>query len=410
MAEKKLSPELRFPDFEGEWVEKKLGSISEKIGSGKTPKGGDKVYQSEGIPFIRSQNVFDNGLYLDETHIPEEVHKEMNGSKVFPNDILLNITGGSIGRSCIVPKHFKEGNVNQHVSIIRLKKDNPLFVQLFLASSRGQKLIFQGQTGSGREGLNFEAIKAFKIHIPQLQEQQKIASFLTAVNQRIQLLQKMKSKLEEYKKGVMQRLFSQEIRFKDENGNDFPDWEEKRLGDVSHKIMYGMNASAISFDGKHKYLRITDIDEGTRKFNPNPVTSPDGKIENKFKLSEGDIVFARTGASVGKSYLYNETDGDLYFAGFLIKFSIINANPNFVFLQTLNDSFNRWVKVMSMRSGQPGINAEEFKTFKIHFPSLPEQQKIASFLSSLDRKIEQVGLQIEKTQAWKKGLLQKMFV
>src|SRR5690554_679255 len=127
MVEKKLIPELRFSEFKDKWVEKRLGSLSSKIGSGKTPRGGDKVYQTEGIPFIRSQNVFDNGLYLDETHIPEEVHKEMKGSKVLPNDILLNITGGSIGRSCVVPEYLKEGNVNQHVSIIRLKNGNPLF-------------------------------------------------------------------------------------------------------------------------------------------------------------------------------------------------------------------------------------------------------------------------------------------
>lgn len=117
--------------------------------------------------------------------------------------------------------------------------------------------------------------------------------------------------------------------------------------------MYGMNSAAVGFDGIHKYIRITDIDENARMFRPNPLTSPNGIIDIRYKLSEGDIVFARTGASVGKSYIYNRNDGELYFAGFLIKFSVISGDPYFIFCQTLQESYNKWVQVMSTRSGQP---------------------------------------------------------
>ena len=125
-------PELRFSGFEGKWMEERLGNLSSKIGSGKTPRGGDKVYQIDGIPFIRSQNIIHNQLVLDNTHISKKTHEEMKGSQVQPNDILLNITGGSIGRSCVVPDGFDEGNVNQHVSIIRLKTYDAKFFQSFL--------------------------------------------------------------------------------------------------------------------------------------------------------------------------------------------------------------------------------------------------------------------------------------
>ncbi|MBN2634760.1 MAG: restriction endonuclease subunit S [Prolixibacteraceae bacterium] len=410
MKELKNVPELRFPGFGGEWRTKKLGSICTKVGSGKTPKGGEKVYSNDGIPFIRSQNVIDNQLRTDSTFIPLKVHREMKGSKVVSNDILLNITGGSIGRSCVVPTELKEGNVNQHVCIIRLKNDNPYFLQPILSSWRGQKLIYQGQTGSGREGLNFESIKVFRIGFPSLPEQTKIANFLTTVDERINLLTQQKDKLEQYKKGVMQKIFSQQLQFKDDDGNEFPEWEEKRLEEVSKNIMYGLNSSAVNFDGVNKYIRITDIHETNNKFCPSPLTSPEGKLDESFRVREGDLLFARTGASVGKSYLYNKNDGKLYFAGFLIRFSINKAVPLFVFYCTLTHEYWKWVNVMSMRSGQPGINAQEYKSFKIKFPCIEEQQKIASFLSSIDKKIELVNQQIEQTKTWKKGLLQKMFV
>ncbi len=187
------------------------------------------------------------------------------------------------------------------------------------------------------------------------------------------------------------------------------EWEERKLGEITNKVMYGMNSSAIAFDGENKYLRITDIDETSRTFLPNPLTSPDGEIEEKYKLKDGDIVFTRTGASVGKSYLYKIKDGNLLFAGFLIKFSIIKGDPYFIFSQTLKTSYDKWVQKMSMRSGQPGLNAEEYKELSIIFPSILEQQKIASFLSSVDTKIEQLTKKKTLLEEYKKGVMQKIF-
>jgi type I restriction enzyme S subunit len=187
-------------------------------------------------------------------------------------------------------------------------------------------------------------------------------------------------------------------------------WVEKRLGEVADNIMYGMNCASTAYDGKNKYLRITDIDEDSRKFIASGVTSPSGALESKYRLSESDILFTRTGASVGKTFLYTPDLGKVYFAGFLIKFSITSARPMFIFLQTLQKRYFKWVKCTSMRSGQPGINAEEYKSFKIFLPSLPEQQKIADFLTTVDTKISQVDLQIEKMTQFKKELLGQMFV
>ncbi len=187
------------------------------------------------------------------------------------------------------------------------------------------------------------------------------------------------------------------------------EWENKTLFDISKEVSYGMNAAAKTFDGIHKYIRITDIDSDSRKFNPNPLTSPEGDIDERFKLKINDIVFTRTGASVGKSYLYNEDDGALYYAGFLIKFSITNANSYFIFCQTLKESYDKWVQVNSMRSGQPGLNAEEYKSLNMSIPSLSEQQKIASFLSAVDEKKQQLSRKKELLEQYKKGVMQQLF-
>lgn len=211
--------------------------------------------------------------------------------------------------------------------------------------------------------------------------------------------------MEEIKVMNKEKMLGPKLRFK---GFD-SEWKKQTLFDISENVSYGMNAAATEYDGIHKYIRITDIDVNTGEFKPAPLTSPLGEIDEKFKLKQGDIVFARTGASVGKSHLYNPKDGTLYFAGFLIKFSISKANPFFIYSLTLKEAYNKWVHIYSMRSGQPGLNAEEYKALKLNIPSLPEQQKIASFLSAVDEKIQQLTRKKELLEQYKKGVMQQLF-
>ncbi|MEQ6171109.1 restriction endonuclease subunit S [Acinetobacter baumannii] len=216
------TPKLRFKEFDGDWLLKSINDISTKVGSGSTPRGGSEAYVDEGIIFIRSQNVNDNQLILDDVaYIPESTHAKMSGSKVLPNDILLNITGASIGRSCVVPETFSEGNVNQHVCIIRTPNDDPIFVQSFLSSENGQNHIQSKQVGGGREGLNFQAIRSIDFEMPSKEEQTKIASFLSTVDEKISQLTQKHELLSQYKQGMMQKLFSQQIRFKADDGSEF---------------------------------------------------------------------------------------------------------------------------------------------------------------------------------------------
>lgn len=163
------------------WVVSRLGFHSKKIGSGKTSRGGAEIYQSEGILFLRSQNIYDEGLRIsknESTYISDEIHLEMQNTKVRPNDILLNITGGSIGRTCLVPEYINEANVNQHVCILRFKKILSEYMSFVLKSSATKEQIDVLQVGGNREGLNFEQIANLKFCLPPITELNEINSFI----------------------------------------------------------------------------------------------------------------------------------------------------------------------------------------------------------------------------------------
>lgn len=167
-------------DVPEHWEVWKLSHLTTRIGSGKTPTGGADVYQTEGVAFLRSQNVYDDGLHLEDVvYIDESIDEDMAWSRVRMNDILLNITGASLGRTCITPAGLGKANVNQHVCVIRLKNaEYSRFIAQYLKSRQAKSFYDYVQTGSAREGLNFEQIGAFPIPLPPLPEQQAIAAFL----------------------------------------------------------------------------------------------------------------------------------------------------------------------------------------------------------------------------------------
>lgn len=186
IAEKKIKKDKPLPEIKPEeipfeipndWTWGRLGEICEKIGSGSTPRGSN--YSKSGVPFFRSQNVYNDGLVLNDiTFISDEVHKKMDGTKVIANDILLNITGGSLGRAVLIPNEFVEGNVSQHVCIIRPILTANSFVHRLVLSPYFQQLVFASTTGAGREGLPKNNLEKFIIPLPPLAEQKRIVEKL----------------------------------------------------------------------------------------------------------------------------------------------------------------------------------------------------------------------------------------
>lgn len=184
------------------------------------------------------------------------------------------------------------------------------------------------------------------------------------------------------------------------------EWEKCKFGEIATGFDYGMNAAAKPYDGQNKYIRITDIDETSSTYNNEDVVSPDGTLSENYMVNERDILLARTGASTGKSYLYRKSDGKLYFAGFLIRANVAEHNPYFVFSQLHTHRYWRWVSIMSARSGQPGINSQEYASFPIFTTTLIEENKISTLLSLIDERIATQNKIIEKLETLIKGIIE----
>jgi type I restriction enzyme S subunit len=269
--------------------------------------------------------------------------------------------------------------------------------------------------GTSIKGITKDELLMKKISIPSTPEQRRIGHLFSSLDHLLTLHQREYTKLLNIKKAMLEKMFPKEgekvpeVRFKGFTG----EWEEKKLGEVSLSLEYGLNAAACDYDGKNKYIRITDIDDETHELMLDALTTPDVDLENskKYILQEGDILFARTGASVGKSYRYKASDGIVYFAGFLIRARIKpEYDSEFVFLNTLTDHYKKYIGITSQRSGQPGVNAQEYGEFITLMPSLPEQRLIGTFFSSLDHLLTLHQRELTKLQNIKKALLAKMFV
>ena len=187
------------------------------------------------------------------------------------------------------------------------------------------------------------------------------------------------------------------------------EWEKCKFGDIATGFDYGMNAAAKPFDGENKYIRITDIDEASSTYIDKEIVSPDGTLTDNFVVNDRDILLARTGASTGKSYLYRKSDGKLYYAGFLIRANVTKHNPYFVFSQLHTHRYWSWVSIMSARSGQPGINSQEYSSFPVFITSLREEDKISALLSLIDKRIATQNKVIEDLKKLKSAIIEEHY-
>ncbi|WP_412921389.1 restriction endonuclease subunit S [Lactococcus raffinolactis] len=410
----KKSPQLRFEGFTDDWEERKLGDIAPLRG-GFAFKSSE--FRNNGVPIVRISNILSSGevggnfVYYDE--------QDKDDKYILPDkSAVLAMSGATTGKVSILSKtNDYKVYQNQRVGYFQSVEGIDYgFISTIVRSELFMKQLESVQASGAQPNVSSKEIDSFEFVIPKVfYEQQKIGSFFKQLDHTIALHQRKLDLLKEQKKGYLQKMFPKngakvpELRF----AGFADDWEQRKLGDLATSFEYGLNASAKSFDGTHKYIRITDIDDSSRKFNSQSLTSPDIDLSSadNHKLKNGDILFARTGASVGKSYIYADSDGLVYYAGFLIRARIKSGvDSNFVFQHTLTSSYENFIRVTSQRSGQPGVNAKEYSTFEISVPSYEEQRKIGSFFKQLDDTITLHQRKLDLLKEQKKGLLQKMFV
>lgn len=369
---KNKKPEIRFKGFSEEWEERKLGDITNCY-SGGTPSVGNREFYGGNIPFIRSGeiNVASTELFINENGL-----QNSSAKFVEKGDILYALYGATSGEVGISRMN---GAINQAILAIKpIKGFNNNFVVQWLRKEKTSIVDTYIQGGQGN--LSGSIVKDLEIQIPSSNEQTQIGYFFKNLDNLITLHQRKYEKLGILKKAMLEKMFPKngknipEIRFKGFEGA----WEGMKLGEVADSVGYGLNAAAVDYDGVNRYIRITDIDEKSHDFNTDSLTSPNTNLvlADNYKLKEGDILFARTGASVGKSYYYKETDGLVYFAGFLIR---VRLKPEFdtvfIFQNTLTNKYDNFIKLTSQRSGQPGVNAQEYSNYKIMIPEFEEQEK-----------------------------------
>ncbi|EOW2616569.1 restriction endonuclease subunit S [Enterococcus faecium] len=398
-------PEIRFPGFTEDWEERKLNELAEFNPKSDLP---------ERFEYVDLESVVGTELVRHRTEnrysAPSRAQRLAKKNDVFyqtvrpyqKNNYLFDLPYDNYVFSTGYAQMRPIGNGYFLLTLIQEEK----FVNRVLERS----------TGTSYPAINSNDLAKLPVKVPaDIQEQQKIGTFFKQLDDTIALHQRKLDLLKETKKGFLQKMFPKngakvpEIRFP----GFTEDWEQRKLGELAESFEYGLNASAKKFDGSNKYIRITDIDDINHKFNQSGVTSPDIDFANadNYKLKKGDILFARTGASVGKTYMYRESDGLVYYAGFLIRARIKSKiSSEFVFQTTFTDSYNQFIKITSQRSGQPGVNAEEYSNFKIMIPNYEEQDAIGCFFKKVDDTLALHQRKLDLLKETKKGFLQKMFV
>ena len=372
---------MRFPEFSGEWKMCTIGELITKVGSGVTPRGGEAVYKTEGHPFVRSQNVGLGNLLLDDiAFIDEETHLRQKNTELQFNDVLLNITGASIGRSALVDKQIVGGNVNQHVCIIRTKENLvPSFICSFLLSNYGQRQIDSFQAGGNRQGLNFEQIKSIKITIPSKDEQIKIAKLLRAIDERIATQNKIIDKLQSLIKGLrvccMQRNGSNNVYLSEIAQIYQPQTISSAELTEDGFLVYGANGIIGKYkDYNHKTEQICITCRGNTCGMVN-YTKPMSWITGNAMVINTD----KYQDKVYKKYLYH------YLSAYNFN-SIISG------------------------SGQPQIVRTPLEKLKITLPTISEQKQKAMILDKVQDKIEINHNILNLYILQKQYLLRQMFI
>jgi len=404
-----LQPKLRFPEFRDAWKIEPIGNYIELF-SGIALKGEEISEDISGIPILRGINITEGFVRHTKEIDKYYLGNTKNIEKYFvkENDLVLGMDGSKVGKNVALITKDDEGAILiQRVARIRANsKSNIRYIYQHIFSKRFHDYVDVVNTSSGIPHISSQQIKDFKIGFSTIEEQTKIANFLSVVDEKLNLLKEKKALLEDYKKGIMQKIFNQEIRFKNDNGKDFQDWGEKTLGELCEYKNGGSFEKYVCVDGIYNLISLNSIDIN-------------GKIKNSHKkvsitdnsLQKGDLIMVLSDVAHGNflgltdivpddNFVLNQRMGALK--------PILNFNS--FYLKTIINFNQSYFKLMGKGSSQQNLSKGDIECFNVILPCIAEQTKIANFISAIDDKIELVSNQIQDTQEYKKGLLQQMFV
>ena len=362
--------------------EMQVGELAVKVGSGSTPKGGNAVYTTSGHCFVRSQNVGMGHLILNDiAYIDESTHQKQKSTELRTNDVLLNITGASIGRTALATEEINGGNVNQHVCIIRTNSNvEPSYICDYIQTSKIQKYIQSLQTGGSREGLNFEQIRSFPINIPTVEEQVKIAKLLSLINERIATQSKLIEKLESLIKGLAHHCI-----------RDFTnDCEYIRLGDISKITTGKLDANAQVENGQYPFFTCAE-----RPFNI-----------DSYAFDTEALLISGNGANLGYINYYKGK-----FNAYQRTYVLDHFSVNIQYVKwALKVLLPQRIAIEKSSSNTPYIVLSTLADLKIPIPNNSKQNHIANLMMSFEKKLSNQLALSDLYNKQKQYMLRQMFI
>jgi type I restriction enzyme S subunit len=395
------------------WEQIRLAEATKKIGSGITPRGGEAAYKTSGYPLIRSQNVGWGRLLLENvSFIDIEQHDAMSGTKLKRGDVLLNITGASIGRVATFEGEDRSANVNQHVCIIRSNgKLEPRFLEAYLLSEYGQKQVDQFQAGGNRQGLNFKQVATFRLPLPPLPEQKRIAEILSTWDRAIETTEKLIANSEAQKKALMQQLVSGEMRFPEISAEP---WNEQNLKDVASIIVSNVDKKTVDDEQPVRLCNYMDV-------YANDVVHPDlpymsatatAAQVRKFGLRVGDVLITKDSETPDDIAVptYVERTADDLVCGYHLAIVRPKKGVSGRFLKYFFENPRTQYYFASRANGATrfGLTIGAIEDAPIQLPPLPEQEKIASAIAGSEREARVLASSLNALLTEKKALMQQL--
>lgn len=385
------APKLRFKEFSGDWESKKLGNICE-VTMGQSPSSSCYNEENIGLPLIQGN---------------ADVKDRKTAPRIYTSDITKTCDVGDIIMSVRAPvgaisKSIHNACIGRGVCSIKPKQNNEFIYQILLKYEDKWGRISQGSTF---ESVNRTDITETKVTIPSIEEQEKIASFFSLIDDKISLQGEKVEALKDYKRGMMQKIFSRELRFKDDEGRDYPEWEEKKFKDFT-KINQGLQipiSERYTTEGENRYFYITNeflkSDSETKYYIENPSES--------VICYEDDILMTRTG-NTGK--VVTGVKGAFHNNFFKIAYDKEKYDRMFLYYILTSHKMQKNIIRLAGSSTIPDLNHSDFYNIKVKLPIIEEQKKIADLLIRLDSKISKEQEKLDSLNEYKKGLLQQMFV